>query len=195
MNWCHLATSHFLNQCWLIIREVFRHSPESNFIGNAQISFLWVSKWLQPHLQAGNELKYFSPQHFLHTISFDAVSTQRISSNCFYFQQKHPGFSSKMPAIPGGNLIPAPLFDKKMGYNSIIHGPLTLQWDCGYTSQHEEDIPWYTFPRHRLFAGRDPFNTLRMKNIGHLLCWQNPKDNFLVWTLLYSESNCTEVCS
>ena len=36
-----MAPSRYLNQCWLIISEVFWHSPEGNFIGNAQDIYLW----------------------------------------------------------------------------------------------------------------------------------------------------------
>ena len=32
MAWSLMAPSHYLNQCWLIIREVLWHSPEGNFI-------------------------------------------------------------------------------------------------------------------------------------------------------------------
>ena len=31
MACCLMATSHYLNQCWLIISEVLWHSPDSNF--------------------------------------------------------------------------------------------------------------------------------------------------------------------
>ena len=31
---CLMAPSHYLNQCWIIISEVFWHSPEDNFTGN-----------------------------------------------------------------------------------------------------------------------------------------------------------------
>ena len=33
---CMIASSHYLNQCWLHISEVFCHSPESNFIVSVQ---------------------------------------------------------------------------------------------------------------------------------------------------------------
>ena len=36
MACCLMAPSHYLNQCWLIIKGVLWHSPESNFTGNAQ---------------------------------------------------------------------------------------------------------------------------------------------------------------
>ena len=36
MACCLTAPSHYLNQCWLIIREILWHSPEGNFTGNDQ---------------------------------------------------------------------------------------------------------------------------------------------------------------
>ena len=36
MAYCLTTSSHHLNQCWLIISEVYRQSPVSNFTGNAQ---------------------------------------------------------------------------------------------------------------------------------------------------------------
>ena len=36
MAWCLTAPSHYLNQCWLIINEVLRHSPQGSSTGNAQ---------------------------------------------------------------------------------------------------------------------------------------------------------------
>ena len=35
MACCLTASSHYLNQCWLIINEVQWHAPESNFTGSA----------------------------------------------------------------------------------------------------------------------------------------------------------------
>ena len=35
MAWCLTAPSHYLNQCWLIIKCVLQHSRESNFPWNA----------------------------------------------------------------------------------------------------------------------------------------------------------------
>ena len=35
MAWCLMAPSHYLNQCWLIIKEVLWHSPQSNLIRSA----------------------------------------------------------------------------------------------------------------------------------------------------------------
>ena len=35
MACCLMAPSHYLNQCWLIISEILRHSPEGNFAENA----------------------------------------------------------------------------------------------------------------------------------------------------------------
>ena len=31
MSWCHQAPRYYLNQCWLIIRGLLWHSPESHF--------------------------------------------------------------------------------------------------------------------------------------------------------------------
>ena len=36
---CCQATSHYLNQCWLIINEVLWHSLQSNFIQNAPVKY------------------------------------------------------------------------------------------------------------------------------------------------------------
>ena len=41
MACCLKAPSHYLNQCWLIISEVLRHSPEGNFTGNAPDIYHW----------------------------------------------------------------------------------------------------------------------------------------------------------
>ena len=46
MACCLMAPNHYLNQCGLIISEVFRHSPEGSFEGNAQRSLIWVWKLL-----------------------------------------------------------------------------------------------------------------------------------------------------
>ena len=35
MAWSHQAPSHYLNQCWLIIKGVLWHSPECNFTRSA----------------------------------------------------------------------------------------------------------------------------------------------------------------
>ena len=55
MACCLVASSHYLNQCWLISREVSWHSPEGNFKGNAPDMSLkittasprvqWVNQW------------------------------------------------------------------------------------------------------------------------------------------------------
>ena len=39
MACCLTATSHYLDQCWLLIREVLWLSPESNFKGTAKATF------------------------------------------------------------------------------------------------------------------------------------------------------------
>ena len=41
MACCLTAPSRYLNQCWLIISEVLRHSPEGNNTGNAQDIYPW----------------------------------------------------------------------------------------------------------------------------------------------------------
>ena len=38
---CPTAPTHYRNQCWLIISEVFWHSHDGKFTGNAQDSFPW----------------------------------------------------------------------------------------------------------------------------------------------------------
>ena len=38
---CLMAPSHCLAQCWLITREVFRHSPEGKFVGNSSNIYPW----------------------------------------------------------------------------------------------------------------------------------------------------------
>ena len=61
MAWCLTAPTHYLNQCWLIIKGVLWHSPESNFTGNAQDINSWnefeftISK-LFPHFPGADEL-------------------------------------------------------------------------------------------------------------------------------------------
>ena len=41
MACCLMAPSHYLNQCWLIISEVLRHSTEGNVAGNAPDIYHW----------------------------------------------------------------------------------------------------------------------------------------------------------
>ena len=41
MAFCLMAPSHYLNQCWLIIRKVLLHSAEGNFTGNVPDSYHW----------------------------------------------------------------------------------------------------------------------------------------------------------
>ena len=41
MACCLMAPSHYLNQCWLMMSEIWWHSPEGNFTGNAQDICLW----------------------------------------------------------------------------------------------------------------------------------------------------------
>ena len=61
MAWCLSAPSHYLNQCWLIINDVFWHSTENNFTGNDYISIpdnsLKITDLrLQPYLPGANAL-------------------------------------------------------------------------------------------------------------------------------------------
>ena len=41
MTCCLMASSDYLNQCLLIIREVLWNSPEGNFVGNAEDIYPW----------------------------------------------------------------------------------------------------------------------------------------------------------
>ena len=41
MAWCHPAPSHYLNQYWLIISEVWWHLPQGNFSWNVQDRYSW----------------------------------------------------------------------------------------------------------------------------------------------------------
>ena len=41
MACCLTASSHYLNQCWLIINDILWHSPEGNWTGNAQEIYIW----------------------------------------------------------------------------------------------------------------------------------------------------------
>ena len=43
MACCLTAPSHYLNQGWLIIREVLWHSQEGNFTGIAEDIYLWYA--------------------------------------------------------------------------------------------------------------------------------------------------------
>ena len=44
MACCLMATSHYLNQCWLLLHQALWHSPEINFAASAQATILY--KWL-----------------------------------------------------------------------------------------------------------------------------------------------------
>ena len=49
MAYCLTASSHYLNQCWLMISEVLWHSPDSNFTHRKYFRYLswkWVWNWL-----------------------------------------------------------------------------------------------------------------------------------------------------
>ena len=60
MACCLLATSHYLNQCWLIISKFLCHLPESNFTVSAQAIVLYELEIILmeslPHLPGANEL-------------------------------------------------------------------------------------------------------------------------------------------
>ena len=62
MACCLTAPSHYLNWCWLVISEVFWHSPEGNFTGNLlkifilNMSLKIHSFRLQRHLPWASEL-------------------------------------------------------------------------------------------------------------------------------------------
>ena len=57
MAWCRQATSHYLNQCWPIIREVFCHSS----LGNKPITWASVDPYQCRHMAclSHNELMMF----------------------------------------------------------------------------------------------------------------------------------------
>ena len=61
-----MACWHYLNQCWVIISEVFRPPPEQFHWKCIMISFLDISfkitdLKLQPHFPGANELKLVQP--------------------------------------------------------------------------------------------------------------------------------------
>ena len=57
MACCLTAPSHYLNQCWPIIRKVLWHSLEEMFnIFVLDVSFKFHDLRLQPHLPGANEL-------------------------------------------------------------------------------------------------------------------------------------------
>ena len=50
MSSCVRALSHYMNQCWLFFKDGLWHSPEGNFIGNAQDIYPWhefENKWFK----------------------------------------------------------------------------------------------------------------------------------------------------
>ena len=60
---CLTAPSHYLNQCWLIISEILRHSPENNFTGNTRVSdpryeFEWYLFQITAESLRTNELSH-----------------------------------------------------------------------------------------------------------------------------------------
>ena len=68
MACCLMASSHYLNQCWLIIGEVFWYLLEDNFTGNAQHIYLIFhmslkipNVMLQLHLPVDSELVFLFP--------------------------------------------------------------------------------------------------------------------------------------
>ena len=42
MAWYLMAPSHYLNQCWLIIKGILCYSPEINFKRSAHEHFVWI---------------------------------------------------------------------------------------------------------------------------------------------------------
>ena len=56
MAWCRQATSHYLNQCWLIISEILLHLPEQCYTqGMFKLSIQYIglkitNLKLQPHI-------------------------------------------------------------------------------------------------------------------------------------------------
>ena len=51
MSWCSLAASHYLNQCWPVIKEIFWHLTRSIFQWNTQDNHLLKCIWrLQWHI-------------------------------------------------------------------------------------------------------------------------------------------------
>ena len=76
---CYLtASGHYLNQFWLIICEVLRHSPEGRCAGNAQDIYMWyVSK---------NYLLKITPgPHF--PVANDFMIKSRVNSYHLYFRR------------------------------------------------------------------------------------------------------------
>ena len=57
MACCLMAPSHYLNQCWLIISDVFWHLSEGNSTGNAVTLNLTLSHSLSPSISIS---RYFS---------------------------------------------------------------------------------------------------------------------------------------
>ena len=53
MACCLMAPSHYLNQCWLIIKEVLWHSPKGNFTGNAKDIYPWFEFGNYSHISQG----------------------------------------------------------------------------------------------------------------------------------------------
>ena len=82
MAWCPTAPSHYLNQCWLIIREVpwhssgciiIRRSEEDNQYNKIQIAVL---KW-HPGLPGDNELMVHLQKYVLTLVCFVGVIDAR----------------------------------------------------------------------------------------------------------------------
>ena len=60
MACCFTAPSHYLNQCWFIIKGVLSHAPESNIMRSVHESVMCLeitALKLLPHLPGANELK------------------------------------------------------------------------------------------------------------------------------------------
>ena len=41
MAWCHQASNHYMDQCWIMFSEVLWHLPKGNITQNAQDIYLW----------------------------------------------------------------------------------------------------------------------------------------------------------
>ena len=92
MAWCRQATSHYLNQCCLIIHQVLWHSLEGKYIGTAIIdmSLKCTDLRLQPHLPGAIELKNWYLQ---------VKSTGTLSSNDLQWLDKEGEGTRKIVSL------------------------------------------------------------------------------------------------
>ena len=94
MAWCHLAPSHYINQCWFIVRSfgtcvyhvnamgmnihemylkfmVYNQGPlpwDSNFVYTNTSHLRWVSYWSWIHLVAVTKTTILVPYHFVRSL-------------------------------------------------------------------------------------------------------------------------------